>query len=131
MNDPKQLLPAKLTDEAERSETGARNVLLSFVRAIEEREFQVAWAVMEPDLRANTSPEAIGATFADFGRITASAPSGTMGGAAGSSYYEAPVTFTGSNGARKSGTLQLRRVNDVDGSSAYERRWHVSQFKVD
>ena len=45
-------------------------------------------------------------------------------GAAGSLYYTVPVTI--SDGDRRlSGELVLRRVNDVDGASAEQRRWHI------
>ena len=131
VDDPKRLLPSPLSDEFANGETGARNVLLSFVRALEEKEFQVAWAVMTPDLRAQISEADLRAMFDGFGRITASAPEGRLEGAAGSSYYEVPTTITGSNGQEVSGTIVLRRTNDVPGSTAAQRAWHVYRFDVD
>lgn len=49
---------------------------------------------------------------------------GDQEGAAGSLYYTVPVTI--SNGDKRiSGELVLRRVNDVDGASAEQLRWHI------
>ena len=49
---------------------------------------------------------------------------GEAEGAAGSLYYTAPVRIT--DGARLlSGEVVLRRVNDVDGASAEQLRWHI------
>lgn len=50
---------------------------------------------------------------------------GAMEGAAGSIYIEIPATVAGPPAL--SGTVVLRRVNDVDGSTAEQRRWHVER----
>lgn len=47
---------------------------------------------------------------------------GAMEGAAGSIYIEIPATV-----GDLSGTVILRRVNDVPGSTAEQRRWHVER----
>lgn len=63
---------------------------------------------------------------------TVGAP-GQPEGAAGSSYIEIPVTASArlkSGGMEKlSGTIVLRRVNDVPGSTAAQRHWHI--YSVD
>ena len=52
-----------------------------------------------------------------------------MEGAAGSSFVQVPARLYGTTRAGKPfnliGELTLRRVNDVDGSSAAQRRWHI------
>ncbi|HVR90544.1 MAG TPA: hypothetical protein VHG29_05570 [Novosphingobium sp.] len=49
---------------------------------------------------------------------------GQQEGAAGSLFYTAPVTIT--DGARTiTGEIVMRRVNDVDGASAEQLRWHI------
>ena len=52
-------------------------------------------------------------------------------GAAGSSYIMVPLTLTATDKAGKpvrySGPITLRRVNDVDGASAAQLRWHMVQ----
>ena len=54
---------------------------------------------------------------------------GAMQGAAGSSYVDVPVQLYGrlQNGKEfnRRGTMTLRRVNDVDGSTAEQRKWHI------
>lgn len=53
-------------------------------------------------------------------------------GAAGSIYVTMPVTFYGqqANGRpyRKKRTVVLRRVNDVDGATAAQLRWHIERI---
>ena len=57
---------------------------------------------------------------------------GDMEGAAGSSYVTVSVTFYGrdENGAtfRRKADVILRRVNDVPGSTAAQRRWHIERI---
>jgi hypothetical protein len=53
-------------------------------------------------------------------------------GAAGSIYVSEPVTFYGKkNGGgdyRRAAQVTLRRVNDVPGSTADQRRWHIERI---
>lgn len=51
--------------------------------------------------------------------------SGESEGAAGSLYYSAPYRLRRADGSGETGTLVLRRVNDVPGASAASLRWHV------
>jgi len=59
---------------------------------------------------------------------------GPVEGAAGSLYVEVPVRVFGRlrSGRRFSerGSVTLRRINDVDGSTAEERRWHIYRTDV-
>ena len=58
---------------------------------------------------------------------------GQMEGAAGSSYVEVPVVVYGKDGGKsfsRSGTAVLRRVNDVPGSTAEQRRWHIERIEL-
>ena len=125
------LTPAPLEDEAERGEKGARNVLQAFVRALELKEFEQAYGLMRGQAREGTSGAALTRRFADFGTITVSASGGQLEGAAGTTYYSAPITITGSNGQELTGDIVLSRVNDVPGASADQLRWHVRQFDVE
>ena len=121
--------------QAERGETGARNVLLSFARAIELREFDQAWAMLDEADQARWSKSEWRKLFADLGEITVAVPGGTMEGAAGSSYYTSQATITADdeNGrpVRYEGPIVLRRVNDVPGASAEQLRWHIDSVKLD
>ena len=128
------LTPPKLTPDAERGETGARNVLLSFARAIELKEFGQAWALLSPADQKKWPRAKFATMFADLGKITVAVPTGTMEGAAGSSYYTAPVTITanGKDGrpVRIEGEAVLRRVNDVPGATAAQLRWHFERLTL-
>lgn len=56
---------------------------------------------------------------------------GDMEGAAGSSYVDYPVQLYGRLKDGKEfnsrGTMTLRRVNDVPGSTAEQRKWHITK----
>lgn len=58
---------------------------------------------------------------------------GPIEGAAGSLYETMPVTFYGKNGGhtsfRKAAEIVVRRVNDVPGSTAAQRRWHIERIE--
>lgn len=129
------LTPAPLNPELERTETGARNVLLSFARAIELREFDQAWAMLDEADQAKWSKEEWRKLFADLGEITVAVPGGRMEGAAGSSYYTSQATITARDRDGRpvayEGPIVLKRVNDVPGASAESLRWHIDNVKLD
>jgi hypothetical protein len=56
---------------------------------------------------------------------------GPIEGAAGSLFVEVPAVIRGTTDAgrplRIEGPIVLRRVNDVDGSTAEQRRWHIAR----
>lgn len=55
---------------------------------------------------------------------------GTQEGAAGSLFYTAPITIV--DGERTiHGGVTIRRVNDVDGASAEQLRWHIESTTID
>ena len=123
-----------LTDEAQRGVKGARNVLLEFARAIENRRFDAAWALLSPRDRERWSQPAFAERFADVDTITVAVPDGAIEGAAGSSYYTAPITISGTRAGRAvraTGTALLRRVNDVDGATPGQLRWHFETLDLD
>ena len=54
---------------------------------------------------------------------------GTTEGGAGSLYYTAPIVLI--DGQRHvTGEIVLRRVNDVDGASAEQLRWHIESLTI-
>lgn len=124
------LTPAPLAPEAERGEKGARNVLLAFIRAIELKEFDQAYGLLRENARQGMTKAQFAAMFDGFGKITVASPEGTIEGAAGTSYYTAPTTITGSNGQALKGDIVLTRVNDVPGATPEQLRWRVYQFDV-
>ena len=57
---------------------------------------------------------------------------GESEGAAGSIYVTVPVVFYGRDAGgpfNRKADVALRRVNDVDGSTAAQRRWHISTIE--
>lgn len=124
-----------LTPDAERGVKGARNVLLGFARAIEHKEFDKARGLLSPADRRKWSSSEFAALFADLDRPTVAVPEGRTEGAAGSSYYTAPVTVTGSDKdgrpVRIEGKAVLRRVNDVEGATPEQLRWHFETLTLD
>lgn len=130
-----ELMPAPLEPGIERTETGARNVLISFARAIELREFDQAWAMLDPADQEEWPKGEWRKLFADLGKITVAAPGGTMEGAAGSSYYTSQATITAKDSEGRpvsyEGPIVLKRVNDVPGASPEQLRWHIESVKLD
>lgn len=122
--------PPVLTPEAAKGEKGARAVLLSWAKALENRQFRAAYALFGPHGPANGQSAAdFAAGFARYKTISVALGTGDVEGAAGSSFYAVPVTLTGTKAdgspyARK-GTLTLRRVNDVPGAAPWQLAWHV------
>lgn len=129
------MAPPILTPEAEQSVKGARNVLLSFARAIEQQKFDEAWALLSPGDQQKWSKQQFATNFAGLKDITVAIPTGTTEGAAGSIYYTAPVTITASDEEgrpiRMEGEAVLRRVNNVDGATPAQLRWHFNTLTLD
>ena len=123
-----------LTPQAERGIEGARNVLLSFARAIEQQNYSRAWSLLSPGDQQKWSKEEFAANFAGLSNISVAIPAGTTDGAAGSIYYTAPVTITATDEdgrpIRLEGEAVLRRVNDVDGATPAQLRWHFGTLTL-
>lgn len=132
---PPDLSPPPMTHEAERSIAGARNLLLSFARAIELKRFDQAYALLSLGDRQRWSRADFAGIFKDLGKITVAVPTGTTDGAAGSIYYNAPVTITSTDEdgrpVRIEGEAVLRRVNDVSGATPAQLRWHFDHVTFD
>lgn len=126
---------ATLVPESEKGETGARNVLLTWARALENGDYDKAYAQWGD---INGSGGLTATAHADFWRkyrtITIAMPTGTMDAGAGSLFYEAPTVVTGTdrNGSpyRLEGVVGLRRVNDVDGATLAQLRWHIDRVDL-
>ena len=85
---------SELVPEAEKGEKGARNVLLAWARALENKQFARARAQWgDRGRRSGMSQAAYAAQFDGYRRITIGFGEGEVEGAAGSLYYEAPVAL--------------------------------------
>lgn len=125
--------PPLLTPEAEKREEGARNLLLAWADAMEDRAFGPAYALFgEYAERTGQTAAQYAASFTDYRTVTVAVGEGAIEGACGSSYYEVSLTLTGSlqNGATyvREGTIVLRRANDVPGATAAQLRWHLERL---
>jgi hypothetical protein len=116
-----------LTPEAAKGEKGARNVLIEWARAVERGDFDRAAAQWGE--RGTMSSAQHAERFAPLGKLSVSLGDGQVEGAAGSLFYEVPVTVSGLNGAL-SGEIVVRRVNDVPGASPAQLRWHIERLEI-
>src|SRR4051812_36201499 len=116
------------------SAQGAADVVQHYFALIEAHSYAEARRLWGNGGDASGKAEADFA--ADFARYrdyhTQVGAPGRIEGAAGSSYVDVPVQLYGrlTDGApfRQRGTVTLGRVNDVPGSSAEQRRWHISDI---
>ena len=114
-----------------KSAQGAGLVLQRYAGLLEQKKFAEARMLWSDGGKASglTEKEFVNA-YSKYRVIHSEigAP-GEMEGAAGSSYVEIPLRLYGTLNTGKPfnlvGTVALRRVNDVPGSSAEERQWHV------
>lgn len=131
---PEQAPP--LIAEADKGAKGARSVLLAWAHALERGDYAAAFAQWgaEAEARSGMTAAEHAAWWGRFKTITVAMPDGTMEGAAGSSYYEAPTTVVGKqqNGKpyRLEGSVVLRRVNDVPGATPDQLRWHIERVEL-
>ena len=114
----------------------AANVVRAYYSALAARNYPAAYA------HWNNGGAASGKSLADFTQGFAQTSStsatitnvGELDGAAGSIFIPISVDIqsTLSNGTRQhfSGTYTLRRVNDVPGSTAEQREWHIQSANI-
>lgn len=114
------------------AEAGPADIVRHYYALIGERRYDEAWKLWGDNGRADgQTAGAFAKSFADIGAYDAKVgEAGAIEGAAGSLYVTVPVEVTG---AKTDGTpihlkgdVTLRRVNDVPGSTAEQRRWHIS-----
>lgn len=113
------------------SAEGAAQVLQTYYALIEAGRYDEAWELRWRGRGDDAqSREAFAASFDRYAEYHANvgAP-GRIGGAAGSLYVEVPVQIYGrtkdGEAFSSAGTVTLRRVNDVPGSTEAERRWRI------
>lgn len=116
-----------------RSGQGAGQVLQRFGGLLEQRHFAEARALWSDGGKASGLTEAeFAAAYDQYAEIHSEvgAP-GEPEGAAGSLTVDIPFRLYGMLKTSKPfnliGPVTLRRVNDVDGSTAEQRRWHIAR----
>lgn len=118
-----------------KSAQAAAAVVRLYYSAINARDYGTAWSQWGEGGPPNQSLTRFSAGFADTQstRVTiGELPAGDAG--AGSVFQSVPVTIdavlkTGKH-QRFKGSYTLRRVNDVDGATPAQRRWHLESAKL-
>jgi hypothetical protein len=119
-----------------KSAQGAGQVLQLFGGLLEQRKFAEARRLWSDQGRASGQSEAeFVAAYDRYAEIHSEvgAP-GQMEGAAGSSYVDIPFRLYGrlkdGKPFNQLGTVTLRRVNDVPGSTEEQRSWRIYRFDL-
>jgi hypothetical protein len=133
---PDQRNPLSEAPFAPNSAQAAANLVQTYYALLESGRYGDAWKLWSGTGEAGgMSREAFAASFARYAEYRAQigAP-GEIEGAAGSLYVEVPVIVYGrtksGEAVHMSGTVTLRRVNDVPGSTADQRQWHITAIGV-
>lgn len=120
--------------EPDKSPQGALAVADAYFDLLRRGEYARAWTVW-PGAQSDVSQEAFIQRFAAYSAYDAKL--GTPGpteGAAGSIYIDIPVaaaaTLKSGGTEQLSGSVSLRRVNDVDGSTLAQRTWHIHAVEL-
>jgi membrane-bound inhibitor of C-type lysozyme len=118
------------------SAQGAANVVQTYYALVGEKKYAEAWKLWSDAGRASgVTQDQFVRGFAAYRAYNAQVggPS-EIEGAAGSLYVEVPVVIYGrwadGRELHQSGKATLRRVNDVPGSSAEQRQWHIAQIDL-
>lgn len=123
--------PTKSASGAEPSEQAAAQVIRSYYSAIARKDYPQAYSAWGNSGRdSQQSFEQFKQGFANTASTTVEVGKpGDPSGAAGSAYVEIPVTVraTTTSGTQQQfqGNYVLKRVNDVPGSTAAQRQWHL------
>jgi len=118
-----------------KSMAAAAAVVQRYYAAINARDYGTAWSQWGENGPAGQTMEKFQAGFAATRATHVTSGRMTPGDAgAGSVYQPVPVTIDAelADGTRQhfAGTYVVRRVNDVDGASAAQRRWHIDSAKL-
>ncbi len=123
--------PVPPTPPAEASAEAAVGVVKRYYAALGRHDYRAAHVLWPTGPAADALRRGYAHTVST--RVTP-VPPFTTEGAAGSSYAEIKVTvdarLTDGTRQRFTGSYTLRRVNDVDGSTAAQRRWHIESGKL-
>lgn len=114
-----------------KSAQGASQVMQLFGRLLEQREFARARMLWSDNGRTSglTEAEFVAAHDKYASIYSEVGEPGQLQGAAGSVYVDIPLRLYGTLNSGKPfnlmGPVTLRRVNEVDGSTEEQRRWHI------
>jgi hypothetical protein len=128
--------PMQGCDPAPKSMAAAVAVVQRYYSALNARDYGTAWAQWGEDGPPNQTLDKFQAGFAGTRstRVTIGSKLEPGDGGAGSIYQTVPVTVDSQllDGTRQRfvGDYVVRRVNDVDGATPAQLRWHIGQAKL-
>jgi hypothetical protein len=123
--------PARPTPPAEASALGAARRLQEYCDAVATKRYRDAYGYWSDGGKATgMSFDQFRDSFAKYAAYDCHiGDPGDTEGAAGSIYVTIPLRVKGAlakgGGFVLEGPVDMRRVNDVDGSTAEQRRWHI------
>jgi len=112
-----------------KSDKAAVQLVQGFADLLNQRKFDQAYMLLGPAAPSRAEFEHRFSAYQDL-KVEAGA-AGDQQGAAGSIYLSVPLTISGAIGGKRqsdSATAIVRRVNDVDGSTEAQRRWHIERI---
>jgi hypothetical protein len=126
---PPAASPAPLDEAALNERQDPARVLRYYAAALAASDWQAAsraWGT-----GSGVSSITLQAEYGGKGGVTLQPGVGEIEGAAGSLFYEAPVMLRFAEGGEtRTGTITLRRVNDVEGATPEQLRWHIERSTV-
>ncbi len=133
---PNDRTPVSEAPFSEKSAQGAANVVQTYYALIGEKKFAQARRLWDHGGENSGMAEAAFArsfdVYSEY-RGNVGAP-GDIEGAAGSLYIEIPVQPYGrlksGQPEYRIGIARLRRINDVEGSTEEQRRWHIVAIEL-
>ena len=135
---PDDRTPISEAPFTEDSAQGAANVVQTYYALLGGRAFDKAWVLWRDGGKASGQPTApaFAASFDRYAQYNAQVGGpGAIEGAAGSLYVTVPVVIYGrlktGQEVHEKGQATLRRINDVPGSTAEQRRWHIAKIETE
>ena len=102
-----------------------QEVLLSWAKAVSLKDWPTAYGYWgDSGAKSGLTLDQFVSAWSKLQAPDLEIGQGKQEGAAGSSYYTVPVTIV-DGGRRIPGEVVLRRVNDVDGATPEQLRWHI------
>jgi membrane-bound inhibitor of C-type lysozyme len=119
------------------SPQGAADVVQTYYAHLGQKAYTKAWALWSDGGKASgyANAQAFAQSFDRYAQYNAQIGGpGTPEGAAGSSYITVPVVIYGrlrtGPEVHEKGQATLRRVNDVPGSTAEQRKWRITKIET-
>lgn len=112
-----------------KSTEAAINLAQRFADLLNQRKLDEAYMLLGPNAPSRSAFQGMWEQF-DTYTVKIGTP-GEQEGAAGSIYLSVPLNVSAvghGEGIRRSGTLIVRRVNDVPGSTEAQRHWHIERI---